>query len=365
MRKFSVRKAISILSVLPFLASCSDKAGSGVLTAPVETVEISDQDSLPRLLAGDISFVKLQEPQQTFAEIDAVQAYGDTLYVFDRNSRNVLMSFDRQGRYLATFGQRGNAKSEYTRLWAFDVDRDYTYLYDRAKMKLMYFTHGGKFVKAVPTKFRGDAFKALGNGKFLFSMALSENLNKLCLVDNALNIESVLLTFSDKDKDNLSNNTLFQRAGDEVLYNKELNDTVYAFSAADGECVRSYCMQFGSRNIPQEYKHDFEKLWDDGKDKAYVYMDDCPMACKDMLIVPVSYKGKHGVIYYDLKGKKLDVSGKTVPVVPNPVCISGNALVGWMDQGTCSNAAVQGAVPADIAAFVKAGGRVLVLGKLQ
>lgn len=89
-------------------------------------------------------------------------------------------------------------------------------------------------------------------------------------MDNALYIEAVLLAFSDKD--NLSNNILFQRVGDVVLYNKELDDTVYAFSADDGECVKSYYMNFDNRNIPQEYKYDFEKLWEEGKEKAILLL---------------------------------------------------------------------------------------------
>lgn len=365
MRECSKKTVILIFIVLPFFASCSDKVINREMTESVETVNIPKQDSLPSQLAGDVSFVKLQEPQQTFAEIDAMQVFNDTLYVFDRNTRNVLMSFDKRGNYLATFGRRGNAKSEYTRLWAFDVDKDYTYLYDRAKMKMMYFTHDGKFVKAVSTKFRGDAFKTLANGKFLFSMAFTEDLNKLCLVDNTLKIENVLLTYSDKDKDNLSNNVLFQRVGDEIMYNKELSDTVYVFSADDGECVKSYYMNFAKQNIPQEYKYDFEKLWDDGKDKAYVYIDDCPMVWKNLMVIPVSYKGKHGVVYYDLNGKKTDASGKMMPVVTNPVCLSDQTLVGWMEQGSCKEDTMKELVPADITAFLKAGGRVLVLGQLR
>ena len=357
--KRSVVKIFFVAAIIGFV-SCG-KSKKMTIKVQTENIELAAMDSIPVSIGTDVSFLALQEPQNTFAEINGIQVYNDTIYIFDKNTRNTLVSFSKSGKYLATFSQRGNAKNEYSRLWAFDVDRQYVYMYDRANMKMMLFTHDGKFVKTEKTKFRGDSFKVLANGNYLFSMALSENLNKLCLVDNKFNIINVLLTFDSKDKDNLANDNLFQRAGDEIIYNKELNDTIYAFND-EGACKRAYSMNFAGVNVSQEYKHDFERLWEDGKDKAYAYMDDCPMVSGTIVVTPLSYKGRHGVVYYDLQEKTVIKGFKAE--VPNPLCVWNGKLIGWMELDTYKRCAQKDNVPDNVVKRLNSGGRVLVLGNM-
>lgn len=226
MKKYIYIFTVSATLLLP---SCSNnpKTHSDIADAPTEDIEISSVDSLQSSPTGNISYIKLKEPNETFAEIEGMQVYNDTIYVFDKMERNILISFDKQGNHLATFGERGNSKNEYTRLWAFDIDEKYVYAYDRGKKRMMYFAHDGKFIKVQETKFRGDSFKTLANGKFLFSLALEKDLNKLILADNSLNIEKVLLSFNEKDKDNLAHNNILQKSDDKIIYNKEMSDSVY------------------------------------------------------------------------------------------------------------------------------------------
>lgn len=351
---------ITILMVLAIsFESCNNNKKISCINAPVEEVKVSAMDSIPSSLGDDVSFIMLQEPQNTFAEINSIQVFNDTIYIFDKNTRNMLLSFDQNGKCLATFGQKGNAKNEYSRLWAFDVDKQYVYMYDRAKMKMLFFTHDGKFIKAVNTNFRGDSFKVLADGNYLFSMPQSDSHNKLCLVDNNFNITNVLLTFNEKDMDNLANCNLFQRADDRIIYNKELSDTIYAFSDK-GKCIKSYCMDFSGLNVPQEYKYDFEKLMEDAKEDSYAYIDDCPMIYSSMMIVPVSYKGRHGVVYYDLQGKTVLNANGVKGEVPNPLCVSGGKIYGWMELDSYRRYGKKSNVPDEVVTFLNNGGRVIV-----
>jgi len=320
-----------------------------------DEITLSLDNSTQVSLASNTQFIKLKEPKKTFAEIDGIQVYNDTIYVFDKVARNILMSFDKEGNHLVTFGERGNSKNEYSRLWAFDVDKDYVYLYDRAKKCMMYFSHDGKFIKASNTDFRGDSFKALSNGKFLFSFALDEKLYKLGVVDNLLKIEKLYLNFNKEDKDNLSNNNVFQRVDDQIFYNKEMSDTIYAFSD-EGELEKSYYINFSGKNVPQEYKFDFEKLMDDGKEKAYAYLNDCPMICNSVLIVPTAIKGKYGFVYYNLKDKKEEKQEG----VTNLLCVSKDMLYGWMDMDSYQHLGNKTHIPANVVDFMRNGGRVLL-----
>ena len=328
---------------------------------PTDEVTISSVDSLQSSPTGNTNYIKLKEPDETFAVIEGIQVYNDTLYVFDKTERNVLMSFDKQGNHLVTFGERGNSKNEYTRLWAFDIDEQYVYAYDRGKKRMMYFTHDGKFVKVQDTQFRGDSFKALTNGKFLFSLALEKDLNKLILTDNSLNIEKVLLSFNEKDKDNLVHNNILQKSDDKIIYNKEMSDSVYVFSN-DGKCIQAYHMDFGGSTVPQEYKYDFEKLFDENKNNDYTYIDDCPVIWNSTLLIPLANKGKYGVLYYDLKTKEIKKPNDIIQGVSNLMYATKDCLYGWLDSDSYSRIS-KTKVPEDIVAYIKKGGRVVVCSK--
>lgn len=360
MKKFVSAFTIATIAVL---TSCGNhKSYSKMNEVSTEEIAISPVDSLQYTLIGKINFIKLKEPNETFAEIEGIQVYNDTIYVFDKMGRNILMSFDKKGKHLVTFGERGNSKNEYTRLWSFDVDEQYVYAYDRGKKRMMYFTHDGKFVKIQETKFRGDSFKALPNGKFLFSLALEKSLNKLVLANNSLTIEKVLLSFNEKDKDNLAHNNVFQKSGNEIIYNKEMSDSVYVFSK-NGECVNAYYINFGGATVPQEYKYNFERLFDEDKSNDYTYIDDCPILCGSTLLIPLTNKGKYGVLYYDLYTKSIKKPNEIIHGVTNLLCATSKCLYGWLDCDSYSRIN-KANVPEDIVSFMEKGGRVIVYSKL-
>ena len=360
-----VKKIIFFLCVLCVsIISCTNKKNVGMRGIASEQVKISLPDSFQANLAKKTEFIKLQEPKETFAEINSIQVFNDTIYLLDKYGRGVLMSFDKNGKYLMSFSSRGNAKNEYVKLWAFDVDKKYVYLYDRAKKKMMYFTHQGKIVKAQETRFRGDSFKVLANNKFLFSLALDKDLSKLCLVNQQLEIENILLSYTDKDKDLLANDNIFQKIGKEIIYSKEMNDTIYKFSE-QGECMKSYCIDFLGLNVPKEYKYDFEKLLDDDKQNTYAYISDCPLVKENLLVLPVSNRGKNGVVYYDLSKKQiLEVKNSNLPSFP-PLCLWDDQIINVMDLRAFKKCSDKKQFPKDIIAFLQEGGRVLLKSHIE
>lgn len=76
-----------------------------------------------------------ENEESFFVAISKLLVHNDTLYVFDRFGRDLLVSFDRNGNYITTFSQKGGGPKEYVQLWDFDVDSNYVYLYDRATKK--------------------------------------------------------------------------------------------------------------------------------------------------------------------------------------------------------------------------------------
>lgn len=362
MSKKSYIYCMFLLLPLAFI-SCKGKKEERKPQVPLQEVSVGDMPFGAKLSLDSVDCLPLKEPLETIASIDGIQVFNDTIYVFDKATQNYLMSFDRAGRHIATFGQRGNAENEYLRLWAFDVDEHYVYLYDRAKRKMLCYTHDGQFVSSVGSLFRGDSFKVLENGNFLFSMALGKGLEKLCLVDKDMKIEKVLLRYSADDKDGLANSNQFQRAGDRIFYNKELDDTLYAFSLV-GECVNRYLIDFGDKKLPTCYRHDFERMIEEGKDGKYAFLEDCPLVVDGLLIASVSYLGRHAMLYYDLKEQRmLQLSASRCFGCIVPLGADKDGVVGHLDMDSYEGYYSRPAVDKQTKDFLNDGGHILLFSK--
>ena len=99
---------------------------------------------------------------------------------------------------------------------------------------------------------------------------------------------------------------------------------------------------------------------EDAKEDSYAYIDDCPMIHGSMMIVPVSYKGRHGVVYYDLQGKTVLNANGVKGEVPNPLCVSGGKIYGWMELNSYRRYGKKSNVSDEVVTFLNTGGRVIV-----
>ena len=67
---------------------------------------------------------------------------------------------------------------------------------------------------------------------------------KLCVTDSHFNIKKVFSYFDEKDQDNYSGYSLFQKVGDSIYYTDDMSDTTHVFTPK-GELVHSYLFNFG------------------------------------------------------------------------------------------------------------------------
>lgn len=192
-------------------------------------VPLEEVPGISSSFVDTVLFVKLQEPQNTFRNLDKLKIYNDTIYILDE-SLSKLMSFDKEGNFITQYGERGRSSSEYVRVNSFDVDKHYVYLYDDASEKMISFTRGGQFVQKVETPFWGEDFKVLDDGSFLFSLKPGKSNVKLCMTDSLFNIKKVFSCFDEKDQDNYSSYSLFQKVGDSIYYTDDMSDTTHVFT---------------------------------------------------------------------------------------------------------------------------------------
>ena len=192
----------------------------------------------------------------------------DTIYVFDRLGQNKLVSFDKAGHFIQQFSRKGNGPEEYALLWDFDVDAQYVYLYDRASMRMLYYTHTGKFIKSQSTLFRAKSFVALANGNFLFSLEKGKDGKEVCLADSSLAIQKTYLSYQKEETDDRITDNLFQKVNDTIYYNKVVNDSVYVFSNQD-ELLKCMLFDFNGKNVPEEAQQSYAQLMATGGKEEY------------------------------------------------------------------------------------------------
>lgn len=362
-------KYLCYIFVFFLVISCQEKDGGKNRDFPHTNVDmpVDEVSGISAEFVDTVIFVKLHEPENSFGLLSKLQIYNDTIYILDKRLYK-LMSFDGNGNFLTIYGERGKAKQEYLKATDFDVDDRFVYLYDRANKKMLYFTHSGQYVKSVNTEFRGEEFKVLVDGGFLFSLERETSRAKVCVTDVQFNVKTVYLAFAEDDKNNYSSASLFQAVGDSIYYTDDLSDTTYVFTR-QGNMTSYYYFNFGSYSLPTDLRYDAEKLVSKMSDGKYVYTDACPLICGSTLIASLGNRNTRTVLYYDLEGRKggnknigRDLSSTDIV---RPLCFYGGCVVGSLEGYSLDRFADKSSLPQDVVEHIEAGNRVVVFYRLK
>lgn len=367
-------KNISVLYCLTFILfiSCKkENSGNNTQCTIIEATQLSDKnyDTILSETIDSIGFLPLKENEESFfAAISKIKIAKDTIYIFDRFGKNSVIAFDKDGNFITTFGEHGNGAHEYIRLWDFDVDCNYVYLYDRSKQKMLYFTHTGTFVKENYTSFRGEAFKILKNGCMLFSLEKEENSAKLCMTDSLLKIQKVLSNYQEDELNDKITDNVFQECDNTIFYNKAVNDSVYAFSA-DGKPLTCYYFNLNNQNVPDPLKYSYNKLLEENGKKKYTYFYNCPIFFQGKFMGTVFHNGNKSTFLYDsykkIGGIKEWKKGIQLSDIILPLYINSKFIASWMDYSVYEIISDKDKVPSDVIEHMENGGRVIVFHYLK
>jgi len=362
-----MKKIFVILLSLSFVA-CTDNK----IQQEAETLNfnIERNDSVSSDFVEFTDFLKLNEADHVSVNaISKLLIHNDTIYVFDKFGQNTVVAFDMQGNYIRKYSRRGKSKSEYIRLFDFDVDDSYVYLYDRMQKKMLLYGHDGKFAKAIKTDFNGDGFVTLKGNRFLFSLGRDNGGEELCLTDSVFKIQDVLLKYDKDNKADLLTGNLFQKCNDTIYYNRPLNDIVYKFTL-DGENAGTYRLDFDGRNIPRERQHSYVKLTESGDESKYVYTEECPLFVNNKMIGQVYNRGKRCVIYYDLMKKDggindCEKNSRDVQDIMVPLHVSDIYIIGYINLTMLKFMKTTGGIPENMVEYMQDGNTVLVFYKMK
>ncbi len=364
-----MKRYVYAISLLLILTGC-DLNRKQEMSLSTQTIALDSacQEIMPGVV-DSISFVKLEENDDSyFASISKLRMMGDTIIVFDRMGKNTLLGFNIQGDYLHSFGQKGNGPNEYVRLWDFDIDSNYVYLYDRAKKKMLYYDHQGRFIQRKTTAFIGDGFKTINEGRFLFSLAKAGSNMKLCITDSLLRIEQSILSYREDEADDKITDNLFFASGTEIMYNKPVCDSIYTLSQS-GELQGCYKISFGNYGVPKEIVGSYEKITEYESKKKYCFMHDCPLVTNNLIVGSIFHQGAKATLIIDLKTNKNYINdwveGVKIANIILPVYANARYIVGWMDYEVYNAASDKELLSPDMVKHLKNGGKILIFYHLN
>jgi hypothetical protein len=211
---------------------------------------------LSSTLFDSVSFVTLIEDKDFFSRIDKLIIHGEYIYILDVWSVNSLLVFDKKGTFVRKIGSKGNGPGEYLRLYDFDIDFPFIYLYDDMKKYMLKYDLQGNFIKGSNMPFHIHGFKILKNQKYLLAVAKEQGNNKYQVVrtDSTFKIETSFLPFdNDNFTDDKGSSNIFQKFGEIISYTRYISDTVYLFSI-EGNIVNGVLFDFGDKKVPHSMR---------------------------------------------------------------------------------------------------------------
>ena len=92
------------------------------------------------------------------------------IYVSDLKN-NTLKCFNRNGKFIRSAFRIGSGPKEIAHFTDFDIDDDFLYVLDGAKVAVHFYDHNGNYIKKVQLPFRAQQMKHLSNNHYLFELS--------------------------------------------------------------------------------------------------------------------------------------------------------------------------------------------------
>ena len=232
------------MAVLTFV-TCND-----TLDLPIEVITVN----LDKLKPIDLSNGKLIELETTdlslLYDIIGISFIKDKLFI---RTRNKIVVFDNNGKFLFNLGKEGKGPGEYTQVASVFVHKGNICIFDSMINNVLVFNDNGEYISSVkinPGQYALSDIYPRSDGSFIcknmfrgeqiktpLGSLLNENYNFISTIEGRM----VLTGFSTYNN--------FCQYNNEVLYYEPLCDTI--FSLLDNQIVKpKYVVDFGGYTIP-------------------------------------------------------------------------------------------------------------------
>jgi len=306
------RVLLIFYAIIVIVNSCSksDKGLEAELI-PFNKLQVMSYDDIREDLFGNMEYtvLKADSTDYMFASPQKIVYKDNTYYIHDWMNRmnSKLVAFDKKGNPVLSLNKRGKGPGEYLQISDFDIDDNKDlWIVDGQNDVLLHYSDECRFIDSKKLPFEVSYIKCINGGMLFFVLSkwnISDYKNEqILLSDTALNIRKSMLNY-DKfvDPDFEFPSFGFTELNGSLLYHQPISDTVYKINN-EGELIKTYNFDFGSRTVPDEIKKDIGLHYDELEHFSFlaksVYID-------ESVIIGSVYQGRNKDFVIDRKQGKL------------------------------------------------------------
>lgn len=211
----------------------------------VDSINIKD-------IMGDVRYIALcsHDSIPVIGNIAKIAFENGGIYVSDGKA---LHSFNSDGKYLKTISKYGRGPGEYLGIADFSLGEEKVHILSNNGLLYTY-TLQGEYIKSVKPDFYSASISTLPDNKLLLTSAYQSDADKLHIYDSESLQRSASfapIKRSEMTWRHIKGQENFFRAGEELLYHEQMNDTVY--SITNSMLEPKYVFVFEGKNAPQSF----------------------------------------------------------------------------------------------------------------
>ncbi len=258
-----------------------------------------DHQIMMSSFVNSISYIPLETKDECLiGSVDKILVTDDAYYVVDREKTQSVLRFDKSGRFVRKYGNRGMGTNEYVSITDVNVCEDKIYIWDCSLKKIFIFSSDGCFVREIKTNYSADSFFVLDDSWIAFCGDYKPNKEytqkELCpnvLFVNIDNSQTVSDLFFNKNIDNsgiIVNPFNFLCDGYLIL---ALDNVIYQTSSPSN-LEKKYIMQFDEKYIKAQEAYK-EKIAVESVaiDQIHTLMKDVPLLLRFLDTPSFSFVG--------------------------------------------------------------------------
>jgi hypothetical protein len=311
---------IATMSIIVY-TNCNERKNQLQADIETETIDffnfktIESDDGIPDFLIKEKKYILLDNSNDDFLfkSIDKIKVKDNKIYILDQQLRKLLV-FMIDGKGLGKVGKMGQGPQEYLQIDDFDIHNSGDiYLIDGRLDKLFVFDKNFQFISVKKMPFEADIIQCLSNDNLMFGLSswnkgVEEN-TKIVVANTALEIERSYMQYDEyRDDSYWISGYTFVNVGDNIQYNKPIDNFVYQFSTA-GIPVKAYWFDFGKKNVPDEDKKDIEGNME--KYKTYCCLKNFTVVTDNYILGTLRDQLKTKTFIIDRKNKQLYLNRET------------------------------------------------------
>ena len=248
-----------LLSII--LVSCSNNklvVERGLITLKIDWGNVVDEIDYSPMMEDSVLMIPLETTDKSLiGEVSRLIYQNDLIYIAD-NLSNSIFVFDMAGKLKTKIHSEGNGPGEYNRLAYFTVHGKEMVVMDIDIRKLLFYDENGTFIRDKDiSDIWGRDMYCIDDKLYLPNDKSSSESGyyHLFTIDLADNDKYEMLLPFEKPKGEYgwSIDGYHSKFKDEALIWHWPYDTLYTVKGSD--ICPSYCMDFGDRLLPEEYKY--------------------------------------------------------------------------------------------------------------